>query len=170
MVVPVFLKTIEESSLSVWLRETPSIFGYYFVLVFHSFGMALIVGLNAIVDLRLLGIAPDIPLEPLEGWFKYMWLGFWINAVSGVFLLISYPTKAFTNWDFYLKLSLIAVALWVMQKLKTTVFGNLSLGEAAVRAKAKSLAVWSLVLWAGVITSGRLLAYTYHWITYGQKG
>jgi hypothetical protein len=169
LAVPLFLNTIEESSLSVWLRETPSIFGYYFVLVFHSFGMVLIVGLNAILDLRLLGVAPGIPLAPLEGWFKWMWVGFWINAVSGVFLLISYPTKAFTNWDFYLKLTLIAVALWVMQKLKHAVFGDISLDEAAMAVKGKSLAIWSLVLWTGVITAGRLLAYTYIYITYGER-
>ena len=64
MVVPQFLNTLEQSGLSTWLRESESLFGFYFVLVFHTIGLALVVGPNAAIDLRLLGVAPDIPLPP----------------------------------------------------------------------------------------------------------
>ena len=50
----------------------------------------------------------DLPLKSFKPFFSVMWLGFGINAISGVFLLIAYPTKAFTNPVFYLKLLLIA--------------------------------------------------------------
>ena len=46
-----------------------------------------------------------------------MWTGFWINAVSGVLLLIAYPTKALTNPLFYVKLVLIAIGLGIARKL-----------------------------------------------------
>ena len=95
-----------------------------------------------------------------------MWIGFSINAVTGVLLVIAYPTKSLTNWDFYLKLALIGIAVWIMQKLNKQVFGDASLSEADRMARGATLAKWSLVLWFGAITAGRLLAYTYKYLTF----
>jgi hypothetical protein len=53
-----------------------------------------------------------------------------------------------------------------MQRLKTQVFGEASLSEEAMAARGVALAKWSLVLWFGAITAGRLLAYTYKYLTY----
>ena len=47
----------------------------------------------------------------MRRYYRAMWAGFWVNAFSGVLLLIAYPTKALTNPVFYLKLALIAVAI-----------------------------------------------------------
>ena len=163
---PLLLQTIEESGLSTWLRESESPFAFYFVLLFHTFGLALLVGANAVIDLRLLGIERDIPLAPLKRLFGIMWLGFAINAVSGVLLLIAYPTKALTNPVFYTKLMLIGLAVWVMTKLESRVFNDSTLDEATMMGRGRRLAKWSLVLWVGVITAGRLLAYTYKYLTF----
>ena len=97
LALPLFLRSIEESTFSTWMRESESPFVFYFVLLFHTFGLALLVGANALVDLRLLGFSPSIPLAPLKRFFRIMWIGFGINATTGVLLLISYPTKALTN-------------------------------------------------------------------------
>ena len=166
MVPPLFLKTIEDSGFSTWLRESESPFAFYFVLLFHTFGLALLVGANAVIDLRLLGIQRDIPLAPLKRLCGIMWLGFAINAVSGVLLLTAYPTKALTNPVFYVKLMLIGFAVWIMTKLSSRVFDDSSLNEAAMIARGRTLAKWSLVLWIGAITAGRLLAYTYKYLTF----
>ncbi len=163
---PLFLRTIEESGLSTWLRESDSPFAFYFVLLFHTFGLALLVGANAVIDLRLLGVEREIPLGPLQRLFGIMWLGFVINAASGVLLLIAYPTKALTNPVFYLKLALIGSAVWIMTKLKKEVFDDSRLNDATMAAQGKTLAKWSLFLWIGVITAGRLLAYSYKYVTF----
>ena len=60
LTVPLFLNTLEQSGLSTWLRESDSVFGFYFILAVHTIGLALVVGPNAAIDLRLLGVAPDI--------------------------------------------------------------------------------------------------------------
>ena len=163
---PLFLKTIEETGLSTWLRESESPFAFYFVLLFHTFGLALLVGANAVIDLRLLGIQPDIPLAPLKRLFGVMWLGFAINATSGMLLLTAYPTKALTNPVFYAKLVLIGFAVWIMTRLNSRVFDDSSLNEAAMIVRGRTLAKWSLFLWIGAITAGRLLAYTYKYLTF----
>lgn len=167
MAVPLFLNTLEQSGLSTWLRESESIFGFYFILVFHTIGLALVVGPSVAIDLRLLGIAPEIPLRPLRSWFDLMWLGLAINVASGIFLVLAYPSKAFTNLDFYIKLLLVGFAVWILQRIKQEVFDSGSVSGAAMPARSKMLAVWSLVLWAGVITAGRLLAYTCSYLVYG---
>jgi len=164
--VPLFLNALEQTGFSTWLRESESVFGFYFIPVVHTIGLALVVGPNAAIDLRLLGLAPEIPLPPLKNWFNLMWLGLAINAVSGVFLVLAYPSKAFTNPDFYLKLTLIGFAIWNLQRMKRQLF-DLTQGEDAMLAKGRMLAVWSLLLWAGVITAGRLLAYTCSYLVYG---
>ena len=161
MALPLFLRSIEESSFSTWLRETESPFGFYFVLLFHTFGLALLVGANGLVDLRLLGFSSSIPLAPLKRLFRTMWIGFGINATTGVLLLTAYPTKALTNPVFYAKLIMIGSAIWILTKLQKEVFADTTVTEADMMAKGASLAKWSLALWVGAISAGRLLAYTF---------
>ena len=170
MAVPLIFKTIEESGLSTWIRDSPSIFAFWFIISLHAIGMGLLVGASAVIDLRILGVAKDLPLFPLKGLYRVIWIGFAIQVVSGTLLLIAYPTKALTNPDFYLKLTLVAVAVVVMQKLKTKVFEDASLSDSNMMMKGRALAMWSLLLWFGVVTSGRMLAYTYVYIKYGYAG
>jgi hypothetical protein len=166
LALPLLLQTIEDSSFSTWLRESDSPFAFYFVLLFHTFGLALLVGANALVDLRLLGFFASIPLAPLKRFFRIMWIGFGINATTGVLLLISYPTKALTNPVFYTKLTLIGSAIWILTKLQKDVFAGTTVTEADMMARGATLAKWSLFLWVGAISAGRLLAYTYKYITF----
>jgi hypothetical protein len=166
LALPVFLRTIEGTSFSTWMRESESPFGFYFILLIHTVGLALLVGANAVIDLRLLGVSREIPLGPLKRFFGIMWLGFWINVTSGALLLFAYPTKSLTNPDFYLKLTFIGLAVWIMHKMKRGVFDDPSLDDAAMMRKGATLAKWSLCFWVGAITAGRLLAYTYRYVTY----
>ncbi len=166
MAPPLFLQAIEDTGFSTWLRESESPFAFYFILLFHTFGLAILVGANLIVDLRVLGVARAMPLAPLKRLFPIMWMGFAMNAVTGILLVIAYPTKSLTNLDFYVKLTVIGMALWVMQRLYSRVFEDPSLSEAEMTARGTTLAKWSLFLWFGAITAGRLLAYTYKYLTF----
>jgi hypothetical protein len=168
LAVPYFLNTIEQSSLSVWLRETQSLFGFYFVLLFHTIGMSLVVGANAVVDLRILGVARDIPLHPLKRLFAIMWVGLGLNVATGLLLLTAYPTKALTNPDFYIKLTFIALAVYTMYRMSIQVFGDASMSETAMVAKGKTMAILSLVFWIGAVGAGRLLSETARYFFYGH--
>ena len=125
----------------------------------------MLAGANTVIDLRILGVAREISLAPLKRLFRIMWIGFGINALTGVLLIIAYPTKALTNPVFYLKLTFIGFAIWIITLLKDRVF-DANLDEAAMMARGATLAKWSLLLWIGAITAGRLLAYTYKYLTY----
>ena len=54
MAVPEFFGAIERSGLSTWIRESPSLFAFYFILLLHTVGLSLVVGANVVVDLRTL--------------------------------------------------------------------------------------------------------------------
>lgn len=157
-----FLAWLESTPFSIWMRESPSVFAFPIILSLHTIGMGLVAGLNAVIGLRILGVGGGIPVVELKRFLPMMWFGFWLNAVSGVALLMAYPTKALTNPVFYLKLTLIAVALLLVGAIGRRVFGGPGSAEAAANGRAaRLLAAASLACWAGAITSGRLLAYTY---------
>jgi hypothetical protein len=168
LAVPLIFNTIEQTALSSWLRESTSVFGFYFILLFHTIGMSLVVGASAVVDLRILGVAPALPLKPLKRLFTIMWVGLAINVTSGLFLLTAYPTKALTNPDFYIKMTFIGLAVFTMRKLSIQVFGDKSLDEMAMIAKGKTMAAWSLVFWVGAVSAGRLLSETSKYVLYGH--
>jgi hypothetical protein len=158
-------KAIEETGLSIWIRESSSVFSFWFILSMHAIGMGLLVGASVLIGLRILGFAPDLPLAPLKRFYRFIWVGFWIQVVSGILLLIGYPTKSLTNPLFYVKLTLIGFAMASMQMLRNRVFADSSLSEAAMMAKGRVGAICSLIFWVGAVTAGRLLAYTYTVLT-----
>jgi hypothetical protein len=149
---PLFI-WIESTALSVFIREWPSLWGFPFILVLHTWGLAFLVGANVAIGARALGAAPSVPLPTLEPYYRVMWIGFWINAVSGVLLLIAYPTKALTNPLFYVKLLLIAAALVIAQRIRREL-------RHIIPGPVSGLAALSLACWAGAIFAGRFLAYT----------
>ena len=131
-------------------------FAFPFILILHAWGMGIIAGGNAAIDLRILGFAPRVPLSAMAKFYPVMWFGFVINAISGFLLLMGYPTKALTNPVFYLKLLCIAAGMVLMSRLRRRVVPE----ETPASPQGKVMAALSLIVWAGAIVSGRLLAYT----------
>ena len=131
-------------------------FAFPFILIVHAWGMGLLAGSNAALDLRILGFAPRVPLSAMEKFYPVMWFGFIINTISGILLLIGYPTKALTNPVFYLKIGCIAAGMVLMNWLRHRVVRS----DKPPSSQGKTIAALSLLVWAGAIVAGRLLAYT----------
>ena len=160
------LAFIEGSELSNWIRSSDSLFAFPAIITLHTIGMGFLAGGSAAIDLRILGFAPGISLKAMARFLPLLWLAFAVNAVSGVLLLIAYPTKALTNPVFYVKVCLIALAVWLVYRIGRTVLQapdgrNASLDPLAQHARL--LAITSLAAWIALITAGRLLAYTHKW-------
>ncbi|MEP7353906.1 MAG: DUF6644 family protein [Acidobacteriota bacterium] len=155
-----FLVWLESSGFSIWTREDPSIFAFPSILTAHTIGMGIVAGINVILAFRILGIAKDVPIAEMKRFYPVMWFGFWLNAVSGVVLLIAYPTKALTNPLFYAKLSFIAAAMVLLRVVQKKLFGTG--GQVQVTPEIRRLAMVSIGCWAAAIAAGRFLAYTYH--------
>lgn len=146
------LEFIENSGIATWIRESPSIFAYTLVLSLHAIGLAIVVGVSSIVALRTLGRFEQIPLGPMLKLFPVMYVGFWINAISGVLLLSANATGMLGMLMFYIKMAFIVAAVLVLAALRR----RLTAGGQAGR-----LAVALLACWGGAIVAGRLTAYPY---------
>ena len=155
-----FLVWLESTALSRWVVESESMLAFPGILALHAIGMGLAAGLAAVLDLRILGVASGVPLVEFRRFQPVLWGGFWLNAVSGVLLLVGYPTKALTNPVFYLKLLLIAVAMVLFVRIDRMTRSSDPSAPATAQT-LRRLAVTSLVCWGGAIFAGRFLAYTY---------
>jgi hypothetical protein len=160
-----FLVWLESTPLNQWIIGSTSLFAFPGILALHAIGMGVAAGLSAAIDLRILGVAPAVPLAEMRRLLPVLWAGFWLNAASGVLLLIGYPTKALTNPVFYLKLALIAIAMVLVKRIGRHIGSPPASPAGRPAPGLRRLAMVSLACWAGAVTAGRLLAYTYTRLT-----
>ena len=154
-----FLIYLEQTAIATWVRESPSLWAYATVLTLHTLGLSFLVGLNTAIDLRILGIAARMPLAPMEKTYPIMWIAFWVNAISGTLLFMADATVKAFQLVFIVKMICIVLAVVNMQMLRTRVFHSPVLDKRPLSVNSKMLALSSLILWAGAITAGRLIAY-----------
>ena len=157
---PIFI-WIETSGLSVWARESPSLFAFPGILALHAIGMAIVAGMSTAIALRILGIAPDVSLGEMKRFVPIIWFGFWVNLSSGIILFIAYPTKALTDPVFYFKITCVTVGILLFKRISRRVLDRSSIGFPLGARTERWLAIGSLVCWVGAIGGGRFLAYTY---------
>jgi hypothetical protein len=151
------LSWLESSGFSSWLKESPSLFAYPFVLFLHSVGLVFTAGLSTLISLRLLGVGRQLPLAPLDRFFPLIWLGFWISAASGLVMLAVDATTKLANPLFSVKMIFVAASVALMVLVRRRVK---SVGVAGREASpGRWLAFASLVCWAGAIAAGRFMAY-----------
>src|SRR5262245_50773897 len=153
------LRNIQNSGFCQWVRESESIFSYSGILLLHTVGMGVVVGMNACIDLRILGFAPGLRLAGLERFFPVLWFGFWLNAITGTILLAIDVFYKLANADFFIKMIFFGLAIVTLRMIRTDFFRDPWIDKKPLSNKAKALAVLSLVFWLGAIISGRLLAY-----------
>jgi len=134
----------------------------------HFAGMALLIGTVGMLDLRLLGLAKDLPIAPLKRLVPWGVLGFALCLVTGVVFVTGmyanvniHPYVVLTS-DVFLQLKLLFVMLAGLNLLAFYVTGmsravdRLGAGDAAP-PMAKVIAGLSLCLWIGVMYFARLI-------------
>jgi hypothetical protein len=163
------LKALQDSAFANWVQQS----AYPVVITFHSIGLATLVGLLMVIDLRVLGFAKSLPLPALRKLMRVVWIGFWVNAISGSMLFCIDAKKDYYSGLFRTKLSAIALGLilgtLIKNRVLSTPAADSSRGaglDVGTSRGAKILASLSLLCWIGAIVSGRLLAY----FTFGDVG
>ena len=152
-----FLSPLKDSAFAVWVSQSGSLLGYPTFLFLHTFGLATVAGLSSVINLRVLGMAHDIPLTALQRLFPALWIAFAVTAFSGLTLLITDIVTKTASPVFYVKMACIALAVVNVQKLRNLAFRNGQTG--ALPKRAKTLAISTLLLWVAATTAGRLMAY-----------
>ena len=155
-----------------WLEATPvalwvgaSLWAYPFLLSLHVIGLAIVVGIFSIRDLRLLGLFPGINPAAFLSISKLAWGGFLVNAGSGALLFTSQAATFSESPPFLVKITAIIVAMVLARIIQTrlrnevTATAALALTEPEVAAATRLIAGLSLTIWAVAIIAGRLIAY-----------
>lgn len=154
-----FFAWLQDTPFAHWVASDPSLLAYPTILTLHTVGMAIVVGTCVIMDLRLLGVCGDVPLAALARAPRLVWSGFIINAATGLALFTTDAEHKATQTVFFVKLSLIFLALAVYARIRTLVFRSPAAIASPIAGEVKALAALSLVLWTGATVAGRLMAY-----------
>ena len=153
-------ESLEVSALAIWVGE--SLWGYPIMLGMHAVGLAIVVGIFLMLDLRILGFNKGVAYSSFIGLFKLAWAGLAINAMSGFALFSSQATVFIENTPFLIKISCIVIGVFcsvlILRQLNkhADAFDSSAVKPAG---RLTLLAGISVLCWIGAIIAGRLIAY-----------
>lgn len=152
-------ETIEGSWIATWVAE--SLWGYPIMLACHAVGLAVVVGIFSMRDMRLLGLFPGLHPAAFLPLSKLAWIGFIINALSGIALFTSQAVTFVNSTPFLLKIGFIVAGMALAGVIQSRLRGELALagGDLVISDSTKLIAGISLSLWMAAIVAGRLVAY-----------
>jgi hypothetical protein len=154
-----FLTWLQDLPLSMWVAQSESLWAYPFILFVHTVGVALTGGSAAVILFRVLGFAKSLPFRAVRPLLPCLWTGFVLNAISGSLLFIAAATSIGVVLVFYAKLGLLFLAILTLLPVRRFIETDRT-PDRDIPLRVKGFAAMSLLLWAGVVTAGRLTAYT----------
>jgi uncharacterized membrane protein SirB2 len=129
----------------------------------HIFAIAAVISAALMVTLRSLGLAARDQASravlarflPIIGWSLPVLL------CTGALLIVAEPARSLENPAFWLKMSLLVIALGLIAFQRYDGKGGAPFWEASAarRGAAKLVAVIFLALWVAIIFAGRWIAY-----------
>lgn len=153
-------RTLSDLPLAAFLRG--SAWAYPALETIHLIAIALLFGSIVVVDLRILGLSRDLPLTRLAAHaLPWTLAAFALAAASGLLLFIAHAADLIGNRMFLIKVGLIMAAGANAALFHTGPWSGVAQWDtqASAPAGARALAAASIILWVGVITCGRWIAY-----------
>ena len=153
-----FLEWLQGTWVGLLVAE--SLWGYPLLETIHAIGMAMLIGALGLINLRVLGYKPELPVIGTRDLLPLAWIGFTLNAISGTLLFTSDAVRFFDSYTFRIKL-----VLSVLGGINAALLGRRIFREAAGSPPVppdtgtKWIAATSLVFWVGAVCAGRLIAY-----------
>jgi hypothetical protein len=156
-------------SFASWLHHTPLSLlfqqnaGWLWPLceTFHFAGLALLIGVAGMFDLRLLGFMRRVPISVVKGFMPWALVGFSMNLLTGVIFLITNPGQYFANYTWWLKVGFLLIA-GLNALVFETAYGRraaaLPAGEDTP-VSLKLIGAVSLIAWFAVLWAGRMLPF-----------
>jgi len=155
------IQQLYDSPLATAIRESDNLFPI--LQTFHILGTIALAGAIAIVDLRLLNVLlrQERPAAVAESLLPVTWIGFAIMLASGGLLFAAQSARIWENAFLRAKALLLVLALANVALFHLTTYRRIhewTDGRAPPRS-ARAFAALSLLLWTGVIVTGRFIAY-----------
>jgi len=157
-----------------WLAGTPgsialheSRYVYLIVLTVHVMTLCLFVGTAVMMDLRLLGLTLQSVRvsEVMTRLLPWTSAGFVLTIISGTLLFYAAPLSRYENIFFRAKMVALLLAGINILAFHNTVYRRVAewdLDPIPPR-RARVMGGFALVLWALIITLGRLIPYQVYW-------
>ncbi|MEP7281784.1 MAG: hypothetical protein ABI696_07370 [Rubrivivax sp.] len=122
--------------------------------VVHIVGIALLFGNLVLLELRVWGVGPALPLRSLARLaLSLTVLGFALLAASGLTMFAAAPGELLANRAFVVKMGLVGLA-----GLNAVAF-HFRGGLSRIDSRARAQTALSVGLWLAVIVCGRWIAY-----------
>jgi hypothetical protein len=127
----------------------------------HFLGLSMLIGCIGTFDLRLLGVAKQVPITALHRLIPFGLLGFALNITTGAMFVLTEPDQYIYNPSFHFKLLFLTIAglnagMFYLTSFRR-IFGSAATLDAPRRAKV--IAAISLCAWLAVIVCGRMLTF-----------
>ena len=155
-------RRLDRSAIGTDIRESLL---FPFIEGVHVLALALSIGLVVITDLRLMGVGMrNRPASEIwSQFFPWMMSGFGVMFLTGSLLFWSHAVSAYHSTAFRMKLCFAVLSGLNAAIYHVTIYRKLDQWDASpIPPLQARLAGWtSLILWAGVITMGRIMAYTF---------
>jgi uncharacterized membrane protein SirB2 len=161
----------DPEALMDWLAATPgsialheSLHVYTWIETAHVLGIMLFAGTIALIDLRLLGLAfRPVPVSQMNAKIlPWTVAAFVLMIATGLALFYAIPVRSFHSVWFRAKMLLMLAAginVFLFHARVERDRDRWDLGETPRGARVSS--VISLVIWASVIITGRMIAYNW---------
>jgi uncharacterized protein DUF6644 len=151
---------VEQLAIAKAMREW--LWLYPSVEIVHIVGFSILVGSIVMFDLRVLGLSKRIPVRALSRHLLPWSLGALVLIVpSGLLMFSAHASDFLGNRAFQLKMALLVTAGLNAAFFHTGPYQSVKGWDIDAPAPivAKISVALSIVLWLGVISCGRLLAY-----------
>ncbi len=127
----------------------------------HFLGMSLLIGAVGLFDLRVLGVAKQIPPAALHKLIPFGVAGYCLNLVTGILFIIGNPDQYAYNLAFHFKLAFMALAGLNLILFYSTTYAAVRAVPAGGSAplRAQIMTGVSLFAWVSVLVCGRLLTW-----------
>ena len=162
MDISTFLASLESSGLATRIRE--SLYIFPLIESTHVFGLAMVFGTIAIIDLRLLGVASTRRSfkRMAADILKWTWAAFALTAATGALMFITNAGVYYHNFFFRTKMLLLVLAGVNMLVFELTAGRSIHRWDNAAAAPrmGRATAVLSLAIWISVIFVGRWIGFT----------
>jgi len=158
--------------IAEWLEQTPwsvqlheSLWAYPIIESIHVLVLCVFLGMAMVLDFRLLGWSfTKTPVEEIvDRLLPWTIAGFVVMVITGALLYYGIPVRTYENIFFRLKVLFLILAglnVWVFHSgiyKKVGDWGN----DERPPTKARIAGAYSLLLWALVVITGRMIAYNW---------
>jgi hypothetical protein len=155
------LNWLETTQVAVFVSQSG--WGFAALEMVHVTATTLIVGMIAIVDLRLIGVGAkgSAITDIYRDVIPLTWAAFVVAAITGGLLFISQAMEYYANIGVRLKFSLLALIGINMLVFRWILYPGISKWDrdAPVPFAAKLAGAISLVSWISVVAAARWIAY-----------